>query len=165
VPTGAARAFLTQGCLPASLYGDSAYGTVNTSGTLTGELGNIFGFTSGDANAGDTTSRNLREIETLFDPIYQSKSDIYQFNLEYDLTDDLTFTAMTSYSKGKVYTKLDYNRNVSTVRSTARRSRRAASSPTRRSARPTSSPPWTSRPATPSSGARKSACSRTSTAR
>jgi outer membrane receptor protein involved in Fe transport len=115
VPTGAARVFLTQGCLPASLYGDSAYGTVNTSGTLTGELGNIFGFTSGDANTGDTTSRDLREIETLFDPIYQSKSDVYQFNLAYDLSDDLTFTAMTSYSKGKVYTKLDYNRNVSTV--------------------------------------------------
>jgi len=115
VPTGAARAFLTQGCLPASLYGDSAYGTVNTSGTLTGELGNIFGFTSGDANTGDVTSRNLREIETLFDPIYKSKSDIYQFNLEYDITENVTFTAMTSYSEGEVYTKLDYNRNVSTV--------------------------------------------------
>ncbi|TCS12169.1 TonB-dependent receptor [Caulobacter sp. BK020] len=115
VPTGTARAFLTQGCLPASLYGDSAYGTVNTSGTLTGELGNLVGFTSGDANAGDTASRNLREIESLFDPIYRSKSDIYQFNLAYDLTDNLTFTSMTSYSKGKVYTKLDYNRNVSTI--------------------------------------------------
>jgi len=115
VPTGAARAFLTQGCLPASLYGDSAYGTVNTSGTLTGELGNIFGFTSGDANTGDVTSRNLREIETLFDPIYKSKSDTYQFNLEYDITENVTFTAMTSYSEGEVYTKLDYNRNVSTV--------------------------------------------------
>ncbi|MEJ2816082.1 TonB-dependent receptor [Caulobacter sp. CCG-8] len=115
VATGTARPFLTQGCLPASLYGDSAYGTVNTSGTLTGELGNLVGFTSGDANLGDTTSRNLREIETLFDPIYQSKSNVYQFNLEYDLTDDLTLTSLTSYSKGSVYTKLDYNRNVSTV--------------------------------------------------
>ncbi|KQY27619.1 TonB-dependent receptor [Caulobacter sp. Root487D2Y] len=115
VPTGAARAFLTQGCQNASLYSNNAYGTVNTSGTLTGELGNIFGFTSGDANAGDTTSHDLREIETLFDPIYQSSSDIYQFNLDYDLTDQLTLTAMTSYSEGEVYTKLDYNRNVSTV--------------------------------------------------
>ena len=115
VATGSARPFLTQGCLPASLYGDSAYGTVNTSGTLTGELGNLVGFTNGDANLGDTTSRNLREIETLFDPIYQSKSDIYQFNLEYDLTENLTLTSLTSYSKGDVYTKLDYNRNVSTV--------------------------------------------------
>jgi len=115
VPSGSARPFLTQGCLPASLYGDSAYGTVNTSGTLTGELGNLVGFTSGDANLGDTTSRNLREIETLFDPIYQSSSNIYQFNLEYDLTENLTLTSLTAYSKGKVYTKLDYNRNVSTV--------------------------------------------------
>ncbi|CAN5119469.1 TonB-dependent receptor [soil metagenome] len=115
VASGSARNFLTQGCLPASLYGDSAYGTVNTSGTLTGELGNLVGFTSGDANLNDTTDRDLRHIETLLDPIYQSKSDIYQFNLAYDLNEALTFTAMTSYSKGKVYTKLDYNRNVSTV--------------------------------------------------
>ncbi|MBO9560166.1 MAG: TonB-dependent receptor [Caulobacter sp.] len=115
VPTGSARPFLTQGCLSASLYGDSAYGTVNTSGTLTGELGNLVGFTSGDANLGDTTSRNLREIESLFDPIYQSSSNIYQFNLEYDVTDNLTLTSLTAYSKGKVYTKLDYNRNVSTI--------------------------------------------------
>jgi outer membrane receptor protein involved in Fe transport len=115
VPTGASRAFLTQGCLPASLYGASAYGTVNSSGTLTGLLGNIFGFTSGDVNAGDTTSTDLQAIETALDPVYQSKSNTYQFTLNYDLTDELSVTAMTSYGKGSVYTKQDYNRNVSTV--------------------------------------------------
>ena len=115
VPTGAARGFLTQGCLPASIYGASAYGTVNTSGTLTGLLGNIFGFTSGDTNLGDTTSTNLREIETALDPIYRSGSNVYQFTLNYDLSDTLTFTSMTAYSKGSVYTKQDYNRNVSPV--------------------------------------------------
>jgi outer membrane receptor protein involved in Fe transport len=115
VPTGAARAFLTQGCLPASLYGASAYGTVNTSGTLTGLLGNIFGFTSGDVNTGDTTSTDLQSIETSLDPLYQSKSNTYQFTLNYDLTDELTVTAMTSYGKGSVYTKQDYNRNVSPI--------------------------------------------------
>lgn len=115
VPTGAARGFLTQGCLSASLYAPSAYGTVNTSGTLTGLLGNIFGFTGGDANLGDTTSTDLREIETALDPLYQSSSNVYQFTLNYDLSDQLTFTSMTAYSKGKVYTKQDYNRNVSPV--------------------------------------------------
>lgn len=115
VPTGASRVFLTQGCLPGSLYTPAAYGTVNTSGSLTGLLGNIFGFTSGDVNAGDTTSTNLREIETALDPIYQSKSNTYQFTLNYDITDELTFTAMTSYGKGDVWTKQDYNRNVATV--------------------------------------------------
>jgi len=115
VATGAARGYLTQGCLPASLYSPSAYGTVNSSGTLTGLLGNIFGFTSGDVNAGNTTSTNLREIQTALDPIYQSASNTYQFTLNYDLSDQLTFTAMTSYGKGSVYTKQDYNRVVSTV--------------------------------------------------
>ena len=60
VATGASRIFLSQGCLPSSLYGSSAYGTVNTAGTLTGLLGNIFGFTSGDVNAGNTTSTDLQ---------------------------------------------------------------------------------------------------------
>ncbi|MBO9543198.1 TonB-dependent receptor [Caulobacter sp.] len=116
VPVPAAvQRYLTQGCLSASLYAPAAYGTVNTSGTLTGLLGNIFGFTSGDANAGDTTSRNLREIETALDPLYQSGSNVYQFTLNYDLSDQLTLTAMTAYSKGDVYTKQDYNRNVSPV--------------------------------------------------
>ena len=115
VPTGAARVFLTQGCLPGSLYAPAAYGTVNSSGSLTGLLGNIFGFTAGDVNAGDTTSTNLREIETGLDPIYQSKSNTYQFTLNYDITDELTFTSMTSYGKGDVWTKQDYNRNVATV--------------------------------------------------
>lgn len=115
VPTGTARRYLTQGCLSASLYAPAAYGTVNTSGTLTGLLGNIFGFTSGDANAGDTTSTNLREIETALDPLYKSASNTYQFTLNYDLSDQLTLTSMTAYSKGSVWTKQDYNRNVSPV--------------------------------------------------
>ncbi len=115
VPTGASRVFLTQGCLPASLYGASAYGTVNTSGTLSGLLGNTFGFTPGDVNVGDTTSTDLQEIETTLDPIYRSISNTYQFTLNYDLSDALTLTAMTSYGKGSVYTKQDYNRNVSAI--------------------------------------------------
>ncbi len=115
VPTGAARRYLTQGCVSASIYTPAAYGTVNTSGTLTGLLGNIFGFTGGDANLGDNTSTNLREIETALDPLYQSSSNVYQFTLNYDLSDTLSFTSMTAYSKGSVYTKQDYNRNVSPV--------------------------------------------------
>ena len=113
VATGANRKYLTQGCANASLFTDAAYGTVNTSGTLYGVLGNLVGFTSGDLNAGDTTSKDLRAIETKFDPIYRSKSDLYQANIAYDLTDELQFTALTSYSKGSIYSKQDYFRNIS----------------------------------------------------
>jgi hypothetical protein len=76
VPTGANRVFLTQGCLPTPrCITDAAYGTVNTSATLFGVLGNLVGFTNGDLNAGDTTSASdLRQIETRFDPIYRAKS-------------------------------------------------------------------------------------------
>ncbi len=121
VATGTSRRYLTQGCSSASLYTDAAYGTVNTSGTLYGVLGNLVGFTSGDLNAGDTVSKDLREIETLFDPIYKSTSDVYQFNFAYDITDSLTFTSLTSLSDGSIYSKQDYFRNISpgTFNSTA----------------------------------------------
>ena len=115
VATGAARVFLTQGCSSASLYSAGAYGTVNSSGSLTGMLGNIFGFTSGDVNAGDTTDRDLNKFQSLFDPIYRSSSDLYQATVNYDVTDDLTLTAMMSTSKNSVYSKQDYNRNIGTV--------------------------------------------------
>lgn len=113
VPTGTARRYLTQGCLPGSLYADAAYGTANTSGTLYGVLGNLVGFTSGDLNAGDTVTRDLREIETRFDPIYRSTSDVYQFNFAYDLTEALTFTSLSSISTSDLYSKQDYFRNIS----------------------------------------------------
>ncbi|WP_123170807.1 TonB-dependent receptor [Caulobacter flavus] len=121
VATGTSRRYLTQGCASASLYSNAAYGTVNTSGTLYGVLGNLVGFTSGDLNAGDTVTRDLREIETRFDPIYRSTSDVYQFNFAYDLTDQLTFTSLSSISVNEVYSKQDYFRNISpgTFNSTA----------------------------------------------
>jgi outer membrane receptor protein involved in Fe transport len=114
VATGSARQYLTQGCLPGSLYAPEAYGTIHTGSTLTGVLGNLVGFTTGDLNAGDTVSTDLREIESVMDPIYQSKSNVFQFNLSIDLTESLMFTALTSFSKGEVFSQLDYNRNVST---------------------------------------------------
>ncbi|RRN58473.1 TonB-dependent receptor, partial [Caulobacter sp. 602-1] len=40
---------------------------------------------------------------------------VYQLTLAYDLTDALTATSMTAYSKGSVYAKQDYNRNDSPV--------------------------------------------------
>src|SRR5690606_23835711 len=68
----------------------------------------------GDLNAGDTVSRDLREVESVLDPVYRSSSDVYQFNLSLDVSDSLQFTALTSYSEGEIFSQLDYNRNVST---------------------------------------------------
>jgi outer membrane receptor protein involved in Fe transport len=113
VATGANRKYLTQGCANASLFTDAAYGTVNTSATLFGVLGNLVGFTNGDLNAGDTVSKDLRQIETRFDPIYRAKSDLYQANIAYDLTDELQLTSLTSYSKSHMYSQQDYFRNIS----------------------------------------------------
>ena len=46
----------------------------------------------------------LREIQTALDPLYRSSSNTYQFTLNYDLTEKLALTAMTSYGKGSVQT-------------------------------------------------------------
>eukprot|EP01034_Spumella_vulgaris_P008412 gene8412-10709_t len=57
-------------------------------------------------------NKDIRNIQSSFDPIYQAETDIYQFNAEWDITDELTVTALTSYSKNSLYTRQDYNRIV-----------------------------------------------------
>ncbi len=102
--------FLSQGCLETSVYAPGALGTPNSSATLGGLLGNLTGLITGDAYAGKMQSTDLRNIESLKDPIYRAKTDVGTFQMAYDLTDDLTLTSLTGYSKGTLYSNADYNR-------------------------------------------------------
>jgi outer membrane receptor protein involved in Fe transport len=102
--------FLSQGCSESSVYSAGALGTPNSSATLGGLLGNLTGLISGDAYAGKVQSSDLRDIESLQDPIYQAKTDVVNFQMAWDITDDLTLTSLTGYSKGEIFTKADYNR-------------------------------------------------------
>ena len=124
------RGRLSQGCLPRSLYGDGAYGAPNASGlsqlfVLSGVgLGNstpdfftstpIFAIQPGvDPYAGVTQSRDLHEIATSYDPRFRAKNDVFQFNLEYRLSDDLTLYSQTAYSRDRYYSTQDYARYLS----------------------------------------------------
>lgn len=119
---------MNQGCLPGSLYNDAAYDTPNGLGL--GQLIIASGIGMGtrivngqritvnlldyaDPFAGQTQSKNLREIATSYNPKYVAENDVVQLNLEYDVSPNLTFYSQTAYSKDDFYATQDYNRFVS----------------------------------------------------
>lgn len=104
------RGFLSQGCLPSPIDSPESLGTLNSIATLGGGLGVLSGLISGDAYAGKTQNPDLRAIESAFDPVYQASADVYQLNVEIDVTDGLTLTALTSYAQDELFTFQDYNR-------------------------------------------------------
>lgn len=121
------RSAFSQGCKAESLYSDSAYGTPNAK-----SLGFITAISGIGANLGvdenrqsvkkiKTTdifadvkqSKNLREISTSYDPTFKAENDLFQFNLEWGISDGLTFHSQTTYAKDDYYSSQDYNRYVS----------------------------------------------------
>lgn len=104
------RGLFSQGCSPTSLYSADALGTVNSQATLGGLFGALGGFQTGDAYAGKMQTPNIRDIESTFDPVYKSKTDIYEFNAAFDVTENLTLNWLSAYTFYKLYTRQDYNR-------------------------------------------------------
>ena len=43
-------------------------------------------------------------------PVYRAKADIFQLNLDFDLTDELAISSQTVYNTDRVYATQDYNR-------------------------------------------------------
>ncbi|WEK58621.1 MAG: TonB-dependent receptor [Candidatus Brevundimonas phytovorans] len=126
----ALRGKLSQGCSAGSLYSDAAYQTPNGNGMASvlilsqslslgldanPALGGVpvYAMKSGDPYSGVVQSRNLREISTGYDPIYQAKNDIFQLNLKYGLTDNVTLHSQTLYTSDKFWASQDYARYVS----------------------------------------------------
>jgi outer membrane receptor protein involved in Fe transport len=109
--TAADRAFLTQGCQAASLYSNSAYGALNSNGTLAGVLANLMGLTSyNNVFAGVTQDHNLHDIASAFDPRYRADDDLVQLHMQYNLTDDLTLQSITGFNHNYGNSSEDYNR-------------------------------------------------------
>jgi len=104
---------LSQGCLPASLYSPESYQVVNGYPlpyvmALTADVG--FMNTHIDPYASVSQSQNLRVIQSELAPQYKAKSDIVEFNGDYSITPQLTFTSETGYNSDFLYSAEDYNR-------------------------------------------------------
>jgi outer membrane receptor protein involved in Fe transport len=105
-----ARILLSQGCKSAHVNDPSSLGTVNGGATLAGIPSIVTGILSGDPYAGKMQNPDLRKIESFQDPQYRAKADVWMFNLELDITDNLTLTSLTSFNKDSYFTFQDYNR-------------------------------------------------------
>ena len=120
-------ALFSQGCKPGSLYEDAAFDTPNglalpfvfaiatTSGVIVPLGYNANGESVGlikvaDPYGGMMQSRDLRVINSFRDPVYRARADVVEFNLDFDITDNLTFWSQTAYDKDSVYSFQDFNR-------------------------------------------------------
>lgn len=104
------RGLFSQGCKATSVYDKDALGTVNSQATLGGLFATLTGMQTGDAYAGKMQDSNVRNIESAFDPIYRAHSNVWELNMEWELTDSLTLSSLTAYSDSYLYTRQDYNR-------------------------------------------------------
>lgn len=127
------RSRLSQGCLPKSLYDDAAYGVPSGMihpGLIYGRdlpLGDkwvmspdgfpvkeaVFALRREDPYAGVTQHRDPRKISTAVDPIFRAKNDIFQLNMDLDVSENVKIVSQTSYSTDNWYSSQDYNRFVS----------------------------------------------------
>jgi iron complex outermembrane receptor protein len=116
-----ARAWLSQGCLPTSLYSNDAYETPNGQVipfVALGEFGaNAFNGAEGgyllkdvDPYASQTQPRSLRVIQSLIKPSYRAKNDTLELNADFAITPDLTLTSQTGYNKDFLFSTEDFNR-------------------------------------------------------
>ncbi len=106
-------AWLTQGCLPGSLYSASAFQTPNGAGIPfvdALELFTPFVKPGTDPYAGLTQSRDIRTIDSLLDPKYKAKNDTIELNIDYAVNPTLTVSSQTGYNNDFLYSTEDYNR-------------------------------------------------------
>jgi iron complex outermembrane recepter protein len=105
--------YLSQGCLPTSLYSADAFEVPNGfslpyySALVSAGFPIRAGF---DVYASTTQSRNLRDIESSINPIYKAKNDTLELNADYQITKALTFTSQTGYNNDFLWSTEDYNR-------------------------------------------------------
>ena len=105
--------YLSQGCLPTSLYSADAFEVPNgyslsyyaPLGSGGAPVRNNF-----DVYASTTQSRNLRIIESALNPTYKAKNDTIEWNTDYKITPALTFTSQTGYNQDFLWSTEDYNR-------------------------------------------------------
>ncbi|HSZ73894.1 MAG TPA: TonB-dependent receptor, partial [Rhizomicrobium sp.] len=111
----AKRSYLSQGCLPTSLYSPDAFEVPNGYSLPYLAADFYFSTISRDTNpyASMTQSRNLRVIESTLDPTYKAKNDTLEFNMNYNMTPEITFVSQTGFNQDRLWSAEDYNRFAS----------------------------------------------------
>lgn len=122
------RNYMSQGCGDGSLYNDGAFGVPNGAsipfvlgaqstgiGIVTDADGNFVDVASMikrglDPYGGLSQSHDMRKIATTYDPKFEAKNDVFQFNLEADVGDHLRLISQTLYTTDKYYSTQDYGR-------------------------------------------------------
>ncbi len=116
------EAWLSQGCLPTSLYSPDAFETPNgqaipfvAAGEFVfngagGSAPNGFLLNQIDPYASTVQSRNLRVIQSELEPTYRSKNDTIELNADFDVTPELTIFSQTGYDKDQLRSTEDFNR-------------------------------------------------------
>lgn len=115
----------SQGCVdnalsaPESLEGLNNVATLGAQyGLVAGLIGNIDPMTGNaiDLNANtDGIPADLRAIESLFDPTFETEQTLFTWKGEFDLTDSLTVTYLGSYNERMNISQEDYNEQSSDV--------------------------------------------------
>ena len=111
--TNFGSAWLTQGCLPGSLYAPSAFETPNGGAipfVVALELFTPFVKPGTDPYGGEMQSPDLRTVDSLLDPKYRAKSDTLEFNVDYSLSSELKLSSQTGYNRDSLYSTEDFNR-------------------------------------------------------
>ncbi len=103
--------YLSQGCLPASLYADESFGVPNGFAlpyVVAGWVSGGMSVKNPYVNARQST--DLRSIETTIDPHYRSKNDTIELDVNVNVTPSLTVTAQTGYNQDFLWSTQDFNR-------------------------------------------------------
>lgn len=118
VPIPLDAAWLSQGCLPGSLYAKTAFQTPNGL-AIPFVRGAQYLFPDANGNpilnpvdpyASATQSTNLRDVQSQIDPRYGAESNTFELNISYALSNALTFYSYTGYNRDVIRSSEDYNR-------------------------------------------------------
>lgn len=110
--TGSDLLVTSLGCQDASL--NDSYEKTNSVGNLAGGLAIAAGLLNGDVFT-SPLDKDLRHIQSAFKPIYKAEQDLYTLKLEYDVTDALKLTSITSQNETSQASVQDVNRLVPDV--------------------------------------------------
>lgn len=113
IPVSAIDQLVTSlGCQDAPL--SQSNDRVNSQATLGGGLAITAGLLNGDAFT-DPVIKDLRTIESAFDPIYEADQDLITWKAEWDVTDSLLLTYLGSHNESSVKSIEDYNKVAPTI--------------------------------------------------